>query len=111
MSGRGPALLLLLLLGGCAAGSLGYGQGGRSEDGRSYEEARADNRIAAAVNRRLVRAPGLRATDIHVACRNGVITLTGRVATSEAAHRAAQLARDVAGVRGVNNALRYGPEP
>ncbi|MEW6646205.1 MAG: BON domain-containing protein [Pseudomonadota bacterium] len=98
---------MAILLGGCAAGSMmGAGQGGRAEDGRSYEEARTDNLLAAAVNRALVRDKGVSAGDIRVSTRDGVVTLDGVVASAEVAARVVRLVRDTAGVRDVVDQLR-----
>jgi osmotically-inducible protein OsmY len=100
-------LLAMALLAGCAAGTMmGAGQGGRAADGRSYEEARADNLLAAAVNRALVRDREVRAGDVQVGVQDGVVTLVGTVPSNSSAERAERLAREVAGVKGVVNHLR-----
>jgi osmotically-inducible protein OsmY len=99
--------LLAMWLAGCAAAvSSGYGQGGRSADGRSYAEAQADNRITAAVNAALVRERDLPAMDIDVHTRNGVVTLSGNVPSAALARRAGQLAAAVPEVARVDNRLR-----
>lgn len=96
----------LLALHGCATGvASGYGQGGRDADGRTYQEARADNRITAAVNSALVRE-ALPAFNIDVQTLNGVVTLSGRVTDYEVALRAAAVARTVPGVKEVRNQMR-----
>lgn len=100
-------LWLAVLLGGCAAGTMmGAGQGGRAEDGRSYEEARTDNLLTAAVNRALVRDKGVSADDIRVSTRDGVVTLDGVVPSAETAARAVRLVRETAGVKDVVDQLR-----
>ena len=43
---------------------------------------------------------------IHVTTVAGVVTLRGRVASSDISDRAGQLARDTSGVKGVHNRLR-----
>ncbi len=102
-------VLAMGLLGGCAAGTMaGAGQGGQAADGRSYEEARADNMIAAAVNRLLVRDGHVNASDINVVVRDGVVTLTGEVSDAATAARVVQAVRETEGVRGVINQLRVG---
>ena len=102
-------LLLPVLLAGCAAGTMmGAGQGGQAADGRSYEAARADNLISAAINRLLVKSQEVRSENIRVATRDGVATLSGRVETAAMAARAEQLARGVDGVKGVVNQLQVG---
>ncbi|PKM42296.1 MAG: hypothetical protein CVV05_18870 [Gammaproteobacteria bacterium HGW-Gammaproteobacteria-1] len=105
----GIVVLAMMLLGGCAAGTMaGAGQGGQSADGRSYEAARADNMIAAAVNRVLVHDRDVSASDINVSVRDGVVTLTGEVTDAATAARVVQAVRDTEGVRGVINQLRVG---
>lgn len=107
---RGIPLAVSLLLVGCAAGSmLGAGQGGRAADGRSYEAARADNLLVAAVNRALVRDQSVRATAIQASARDGIVTLTGKVPDSASATRVVQRVRAIDGVRGVVNHLRVAP--
>jgi len=99
-------LLMGALLAGCAAGTmLGAGQGGRAEDGRSYEAARADNLLAAEVNRALVRSRALRAGDINVGVQNAVVTLQGTVSSEAAVSRAGQIVQKIKGVRSVDNRL------
>lgn len=103
-------LLTMALLGGCAAGTMmGAGQGGRTEDGRSYEEARADNLLAAAVTRALVRDKSVNAGDIKVSVRDGVVTLVGTVPDADAAARVRRLAREIEGVKQVADHLRIQP--
>jgi hypothetical protein len=100
-------LLFMALLGGCAAGTMmGSGQGGRAEDGRSYEVARADNLLAAAVNRTLVRDKRVRASDIRVSVCDSVVTLAGTVSSTRNAEHVVNLVRDVDGVKDVVNDLR-----
>lgn len=99
-------MMVVMALHGCATGvAAGYGQGGRDADGRTYQEARADNRITAAVNTALVRE-ALPALNIDVQTLNGVVTLSGRVTDYEVALRAAAVARNVPGVKEVRNQLR-----
>jgi len=97
---------LVVLMQGCATGvASGYGQGGREMDGRTYQEARADNGITAAVNRALVHER-LPVFDIEVQTVEGVVTLNGRVANRAMAQRAAAVARGVPGVKEVRDQLR-----
>lgn len=110
--GIGLAMLVVLLVSlyGCAAAvSSGYGQGGMSGDGRSYEEARADNYITAAVNSLLVKDRRIRSMDIDVSTYNGVVTLDGTVSNRDASYRAKSLAASVEGVKRVENRLRIVP--
>lgn len=100
-------LLLAAILQGCAtAVSSGYGQGGQNADGRSYEEARADNQITAAITSLLVRNRSIPAMDIDVSTLNGVVTLAGSVPDAATAERAAALAAGVSGVERVINRLQ-----
>lgn len=102
--------LLTISLSACATATVsGYGQGGLQADGRSYEEAREDNRITADVNRLLVKNSLVRSMDIDVATREGVVTLSGRVPSREMAQRAEDLAAMVAGVKSVRNLLQVSP--
>ena len=102
-------MVLVLSLSGCASAiSSGYGQGGRSADGRTYSEANGDNRISAAVNTLLVQDSQITASDIRVVTRDGVVTLNGQVASSSQARRAAELAASVPGVSRVVNRLGVG---
>jgi len=99
-------MVLLAAMQGCATGvATGYGQGGRDVDGRTYQEAQADNLITAAVNSALVRE-ALPAMNIDVQTRDGVVTLSGRVASRALAQRAIAVTRSVAGVRDVRDQLR-----
>ncbi len=100
-------MMTVLMLGGCASGTLiGAGQGGRAADGRSYEDARADALITSAVNKLLVRDGQVRAMDVTVSTREGVVFLDGQVESADMVQRAEQLARQVDGVKGVVNRLR-----
>jgi osmotically-inducible protein OsmY len=96
-------MVALLVLHGCATGvAAGYGQGGRAADGRSYQEAQADNRISAAVNTALVRE----GFDLDVQTYQGVVTLTGFVKNRTQVQRAIEIARGVPGVREVHDRMR-----
>lgn len=104
------SLVMALLLGGCASGTLlGAGQGGQAADGRSYEEARADSLLSAAVTKRLVRDAQVKAADINVTTRDGVVTLSGQVPEQRMAERAVMLASGIDGVKKVISQLRVGP--
>ncbi|MDH5786566.1 MAG: BON domain-containing protein [Chromatiales bacterium] len=103
-------LLAALSLAGCASSiSSGYGQGGRDADGRSYAEARADNKLSAAVTSALVRDRSVPAMGIKVRTVDGVVTLGGSVPSATASRRAVQLASAVAGVKRVDNRLSIKP--
>ncbi len=100
------AVLLVGLYGCASAISSGYGQGGQDASGRSYEAARMDNLISAAVTELLVQDPAVRAMDIDVSTVDGVVTLTGSVDNKAMATRASQLTARVNGVAQVVNNLR-----
>lgn len=100
------AVLLAGLYGCASAISSGYGQGGQDASGRSYEEARLDNQISAAVTDLLVMDRSVSAMNIDVTTVNGVVTLNGVVASKSMASRASQLASRVDGVVQVVNNLR-----
>ena len=104
-----PCLLLMTgLLQGCASmvvGGAAPGNQTTTQDGRSTRQATDDAGITSAVNTRFVRDELVRAVEIHVETRQGVVTLTGTVASPEASLRAAQLARTTPGVRRVDSRL------
>jgi hyperosmotically inducible protein len=103
-------VVMALWLAGCASAvSSGYGQGGRDPYGRSYEEARADNLISAAVTSALVRDRAVPAVDIDVSTFSGVVTLSGSVPSVAIARRAGEIAAAVAEVKRVDNRLRVTP--
>jgi hyperosmotically inducible protein len=105
-SWRGAGLgLLLLCLGGCAAGVLTGA--GRSEPAANFP-AESDARITNEINRRLVADPLVDALAITVETRLGIVTLSGRVADKTAYDRAAQIARGVPGVKELRNNLLIG---
>jgi osmotically-inducible protein OsmY len=100
-------VLLAVWLGGCASAvSSGYGQGGLDASGRSYADARADNRITSAVTSALVRDREVPAMDIDVRTHHGVVTLSGSVPSTEVARRAARIAAGLPEVERVENRLR-----
>lgn len=65
----------------------------------------ADAMLATGVEQRLQRDTSVDAMRIGIDARDGVVTLTGTVARSEQRERAASLARDVPGVRQVENRI------
>jgi osmotically-inducible protein OsmY len=102
MAGLG---LVLLCLGGCAAGVLTGS--GRAEPAGHYP-TESDARITNEINRRLVADPLVDALSVTVETRFGIVTLSGRVADKTAYDRAAQIARDVPGVKELRNNLLIG---
>jgi BON domain-containing protein len=76
---------------------------------RSYR--RADDRILDDVNDRLTVDPWLDAEHIETSVANGVVTLTGSVASRADKRLAEDLTDDVPGVIDVDNRLRIEPGP
>ncbi|WP_296001176.1 BON domain-containing protein [Rugamonas sp.] len=66
----------------------------------------ADSVITTKVKADLLKEPDLKSLDVHVDTANGVVTLSGFVASQAEADRAAQLARGVKGVSDVQNTLQ-----
>jgi len=63
------------------------------------------------VKAKLIADPQVRASDITVTSDEGVVTLTGRVKEAHQRAEAEKLARDTAGVKGVNNLIKVGELP
>ena len=105
-----PLCLLVMVwsLQGCASmviGGAAPGSQATTQDGRSERQATDDAGITSAINTRLVRDELVRAVDIRVVTRQGVVTLTGTVDSLEVSQRALQLARTTPGVRRVDSRL------
>lgn len=93
--------------GSAPAGGLSRREGGRGYRGRGPQGyARSDARIAEDVNERLMEDDDIDATDIVVAVRDGIVTLTGSVDERWVKHRAEDLADACSGVKDVENRLR-----
>ncbi len=76
---------------------------------RSVGEQVEAGALAATVKAKIVADPELNPFNIDVdGSGDGVITLSGRVATHDARREAEQLARNTDGVRGVENLLKVG---
>jgi osmotically-inducible protein OsmY len=69
---------------------------------------RPDAEIAADVEARLATAPEINPFTVAVDVRDGVVTLSGRVAGADDRARAEKLAREVPGVRRLVNLLEVG---
>lgn len=101
---RGLVPLLIL----AAAGSLsgcdrpGSVHAGPVQDAYAVPE---DAAISASVKAALVAEPALKALQVAVDTKNGVVTLTGAVQDPEAVKRAAEAAGKVRGVKAVDNRL------
>jgi osmotically-inducible protein OsmY len=65
-----------------------------------------DSWITTKVKSDMVAATDVSARNISVNTYKGVVTLTGTAATSQESYRAGQIARDVAGVKAVENDIR-----
>ena len=69
-----------------------------------------DSSLAGSVKTALANEAGLGTTmNVNVASNNGTVQLTGFVDSEQASLRAEQIARSVAGVRGVRNELNVAP--
>jgi hyperosmotically inducible periplasmic protein len=71
----------------------------------SVGAAISDTKITAGVKAKFVGVDALKNSHIHVKTTNGVVTLTGTAATSAAKSTAEDMAKDVDGVRSVDNEL------
>lgn len=95
-----PACLLVAAGGaGAAAGAAG------SDPERNTGDVIADSYLTSAVKSALAAAKGVRASDINVDTRKGVVTLRGTVRSAGEASQAVEVARSVAGVKGVKSKL------
>jgi hyperosmotically inducible protein len=107
----GPLLCLLVIAGllhGCTSmvvGGAATGGQATANTGRSGKQATDDASITSAINTRFVHDDLVRAVDVHVETRQGIVTLTGMVDTPAASQRALQLARGTPGVRRVDSRL------
>lgn len=77
--------------------------------GATVEDATSDARITAAIKAKLVADRELSGWDIHVSTTDGVVTLSGRVATHEQVGRAMLLALETGGVREVRSTMQVKP--
>lgn len=87
------------VVGGAAEGT--YGR----EDGRSNQQLTEDARITSEVRQLIYRDGELADAEIRVNTRNGIVTLSGRVAHAGHIRRATGLARSVEGVKGIDMQL------
>lgn len=103
-----PLLCLLIMAGlvhGCASMVVGGAANGGYTTTSSGRQATDDASITSAINSRFVRDELVRAVDIHVVSRQGIVTLTGMVDSPAVSQRAVQLARGIPGVRRVDSRL------
>ncbi len=92
-------------VGGAGAGGYYVGQ-----DERSVAQITRDAAITTELNGRLVQDREIRALQIDVDTRNGVVRLTGRVPNAAARTRAIGYARAIQGVREVLSDLQVAAE-
>ena len=75
-------------------------------EGRQSVAAYADDStISNSIRARFLEDPVVNFGDVGVTTLNGNVRLTGRVNSERERQRAAQIAREVKGVRGVNNEI------
>jgi osmotically-inducible protein OsmY len=67
-----------------------------------------DSMVTASVKKAIYNEPSLKVTDISVATDGGVVSLSGAVKTQRDRARAAEVARNVEGVKRVKNELKVG---
>ena len=97
-----------LALGGCASNR--DTQPAQPAPSRSVGEFTSDAALTAKVKTAIASATGLgNATNINVNSYRGVVQLNGFVESQDKIQRAADVAREVEGVRSVDNNLRVKP--
>lgn len=104
-------LILLAALGLHGCGTLiGTGIAGGEQRGetRTAEEMQMDVRITNRINAAFVNDPLIKALDIRVNSQRGIVTLQGKVATSEVRSRAVRIAESTREVRRVVDRLQVG---
>jgi osmotically-inducible protein OsmY len=82
-------------------------RGARGLGPKGYK--RSDDRISDEVHQRLTDDPWLDASEIDATVANGEVTLSGKVESREAKHRAEHIVEDLSGVTHVQNNLRVRP--
>jgi hypothetical protein len=78
--------------------------------GKSLKDATADARVTAAVKAKYVKDSELSAWEIHVSTTDGVVTLSGTVATPELIGKAMEEALDTDGAQQVISTLQVKPK-
>jgi hyperosmotically inducible periplasmic protein len=78
--------------------------------GKALKDATADGRVTGAIKAKYVKDPDLSAWDIHVSTTDGVVTLSGTVASAELIGKAMELALDTDGARQVISTLQVKPK-
>jgi len=77
---------------------------------RNADAALADLALTARVKTALLNDREIDATGISVSANDGVVTLSGTIATPAEAARAVELTRATPGVKSVKSALHVGPD-
>jgi osmotically-inducible protein OsmY len=93
------ALVLAAALAGCSA----------TAHDRSTGQVVDDAALTAKVKQQLIEEDNVNAASVNVTTYRGVVQLSGFVETDEARRRAENAAKDVEGVRSVQNDLRIAP--
>jgi hypothetical protein len=78
--------------------------------GKALKDATADGRVTTEIKAKYVKDPDLSAWDIHVSTTDGVVTLSGTVATPDLIGKAMELALDTDGARQVISTLQVKPK-
>ena len=78
--------------------------------GKTLKDATADARVTAAIKAKYVKDSDLSAWDIHVSTTDGVVTLSGTVATPELIGKAMEQALDTDGAQQVISTLQVKPK-
>ena len=106
---RLPMIFLsLLVLTGCTAlvvGGAADGNHDRGKNERSSSVVASDAAITTRIEARYVADSVVSAFDVHVRTYDGTVFLSGRVGSFVARDRAAELAKETAGVKAVNNQI------
>jgi outer membrane lipoprotein SlyB len=98
------ALIGALALGGCVSAVVGHG-GGYGSATPAATAAHSDAQLVSEVRARLAAERGLASTAIEVRAREGMVTLSGRVASPAQRAAAERVARLVPGVKAVVSEL------
>ena len=101
---RFPALMVAALLAGGVASTMTLTACSSTQPAKMQID---DSEITTAVKAEFVKDNVVKARDIDVTTNEGVVTLTGRVATADESARAEKLAH-VNGVKSVRNLLKIG---
>lgn len=84
----------------------------KSADNQTVPDKAADAWITTKVKSEFGTTKGIKATDISVSTSDGVVTLSGHVATAKEKKHATRVAMHVKGVKSVDaSGLTVGPEP